>query len=67
MEKIKDGKVMGPDYGKYFCSPRGRMWAVEICSWDYEGIRTFDVIDYYREKEEAVRVANELNMENYGG
>lgn len=63
MEKIKDGKIMGSDYGKYSYEPRGHMWAVVICSWDYEGIRTFDLIDYYWDKEDAVRVTNELNSQ----
>ena len=33
------GKVMGKDYGKYFYSPRGNMWAVTLCTYDCDDAR----------------------------
>ena len=48
-----DGKVMGKDYGKYFYSPRGNMWAVTLCTYDCDDGRMFEKIELYRTKDEA--------------
>lgn len=37
-----DGKVMGKDYGRYFYSPRGNMWAVTLCTYDCDDGRMFE-------------------------
>lgn len=37
-----NGKVMGKDYGRYFYSPRGNMWAVTLCTYDCDDGRMFE-------------------------
>lgn len=61
---IVDGKCMGPDYGRYFYSKRGTLWAVTFCDYDYEGTKTFEKIETFRTKEEAMSRAFMLNMED---
>lgn len=58
-----NGKVMGKDYGRYFYSPRGNMWAVTLCTYDCDDGRMFEKIELYRTKDQAREAAFRLNTE----
>lgn len=58
-----DGKVMGKDYGRYFYSPRGNMWAVTLCTYDCDDGRMFEKIELYRTKDQAREAAFRLNTD----
>lgn len=62
-----DGKVMGKDYGRYFYSPRGNMWAVTLCTYDCDDGRMFEKIELYRTKDQAREAAFRLNTEERMG